>query len=44
MQFRAGRLVREGAGLSFFYYAPATTLVAVPVASHDCPFMLELAQ
>jgi hypothetical protein len=42
MQFRGGRLVREGAGLSFFYYAPAATLVAVPVASHDCPFMLDL--
>ena len=42
MQFRGGKLVREGAGLSFFYYAPAATVVAVPVASHDRPFMLEL--
>ena len=42
MQFRRGRLVREGAGLSFFYYAPASTLVAVPVGSQDCGFMLEL--
>lgn len=42
MQFRAGRVVREGAGLSFFYYAPATTLVSVPVASQDRPFILEL--
>ena len=42
MQYRGGRLVREGAGLSFFYYGPATTLVAVPLASHDRPFMLEL--
>ena len=42
MQFRAGKLVREGAGQSFFYYAPATTLVAVPVASQDRPFILEL--
>ncbi len=42
MQFKGGRLVREGAGASFFYYAPTTTLVAVPVASRDCPFMLEL--
>jgi hypothetical protein len=42
LQFRGGKLAREGAGLSFFYYAPATTLVAVPVASHDRPFILEL--
>src|SRR5262252_8644694 len=42
MQFRRGRLVREGAGLSFFYYAPASTLVSVPVGSQDCGFMLEL--
>lgn len=42
MQFRGGKLVRDGAGLSFFYYAPLATLVAVPVASHDRPFMLDL--
>lgn len=42
MQFRAGKLVRDGAGQSFFYYAPTTTLVAVPVASQDRPFILEL--
>lgn len=42
MQFRAGKLVREGAGQSFFYYAPTSTLVAVPVASQDRPFILDL--
>ncbi|MBE7369290.1 SPFH domain-containing protein [Ramlibacter pallidus] len=42
MQFRKGRLVREGAGLSFLYYAPTSTVVAVPVASQDAGFMLEL--
>lgn len=42
MQFRKGKLVREGAGLSFFYYSPATTLVAVPLVSQDRPFLLEL--
>lgn len=42
MQFRGGKLVREGPGLSFFYYAPSATLVAVPVTSHDRPFMLDL--
>lgn len=42
MQFRGGHLVREGAGQSFYYYAPTSTLVAVPVASQDRPFILEL--
>ncbi|MGK6309810.1 SPFH domain-containing protein [Variovorax sp. DT-64] len=42
MQFRKGRIVREGAGLSFFYYAPSSSLVAVPIASQASNFMLEL--
>jgi regulator of protease activity HflC (stomatin/prohibitin superfamily) len=42
MQFKRGRLAREGAGLAFFYYAPLTTLVSVPMASRDRPFILEL--
>lgn len=39
MQYSGGRVVREGQGLSFFYFAPSTTLVAVPVASTDVPFI-----
>lgn len=42
MQFRNGRVVREGVGNAFFYYAPTTTLVAVPVGTQARPFMLEL--
>ena len=42
MQFRGGQLVREGAGQSFYYYAPTSTVVAVPLASQDRPFILEL--
>lgn len=41
MQFRGGKVVREGAGLSFFYYAPTSSLVAVPVASKDQGFIFE---
>jgi hypothetical protein len=41
MQVRAGKIVREGAGLSFFYYAPASSLVAVPIASKDQGFIFE---
>src|SRR5947207_12625663 len=41
LQYRGGKIVREGLGLSFFYYAPATSLVAVPVASADVPFIFQ---
>ncbi|MGD1084152.1 MAG: SPFH domain-containing protein [Verrucomicrobiota bacterium] len=41
LQYRAGRVVREGLGLSFFYCAPTTSLVAVPVASTDTPFIFQ---
>src|SRR5208282_39458 len=36
-----GRVVREGVGLAFFYYAPTTSLVAVPVASTEAPFIFQ---
>src|SRR5262245_2464997 len=39
MQYKGGKVVREGSGLSFFYFAPASTLVAVPVGSRDVPFI-----
>src|SRR5581483_3958088 len=41
IQFRNGRPVREGAGLSAFYFAPDTTLVVVPTASVNEPFIFE---
>src|SRR6516225_6279192 len=39
MQFRKGRVQRQGTGLSFFYFAPSSTLVSVPVGSTDVPFI-----
>lgn len=39
MQYAGGQVRREGTGLSFFYFAPQTTLVAVPVGSTDVPFI-----
>ncbi len=39
IQYRGGRVVREGGGLSLFYFAPTTTIVQVPVASTDVPFV-----
>lgn len=41
MQFRGGRVVREGSGLSFYYYGPTSSIVAVPVASKDQDFIFE---
>jgi hypothetical protein len=41
MQYRNGEIVREGAGLSFFYFGPTTSLVAVPIASTEAPFIFE---
>lgn len=41
LAFRGGRVVAEGAGLSQFYYSPTTTLVAVPIASREEPFIFE---
>jgi regulator of protease activity HflC (stomatin/prohibitin superfamily) len=32
-------VAREGAGLSFFYFAPSSTIVSVPVASANIPFV-----
>src|SRR4051794_8520343 len=39
LEFKGGQVVREGTGLSFFYFAPSTTLVAVPIGSTDVPFI-----
>jgi len=42
MSYRGGKVRREGAGLSFFYFTATTSLVAVPVASRDDGFMFGL--
>jgi len=41
LQFCKGRVIREGVGLTFFYYAPTISLVAVPAASAESPFIFE---
>ena len=41
LHFRDGKIMREGAGLSFFYWAPTSTIVAVPLASADVPFVFQ---
>ena len=41
LQYQHGKIKREGAGLSFFYYAPSSTIVTVPLASADVPFVFQ---
>jgi hypothetical protein len=39
LQYVNGHIKRQGTGQSFYYFAPWTTLVAVPVGSTDVPFI-----
>lgn len=41
MLFKSGQVKREGAGLSFFYWEPTSTLVIVPLSSADVPFAFQ---
>jgi regulator of protease activity HflC (stomatin/prohibitin superfamily) len=41
LHHKRGRVLREGTGLSFFYFGPSSSLVLVPVASMDVPFIFE---
>src|ERR1035437_3651050 len=43
LQYKRGIIKREGAGLSFVYYVPTSTIVTVPVASADVPFIFQEA-
>lgn len=37
--YKDGKVVREGAGLSLFYFSPTSSLVSVPLSSTDVPFV-----
>ncbi|HWX40659.1 MAG TPA: SPFH domain-containing protein [Blastocatellia bacterium] len=39
LQYKGGKVTRQGAGMAFFFYAPGSSLVAVPIASTDAPFI-----
>jgi SPFH domain / Band 7 family len=41
LKYRAGAVTEEGTGLSTFYYAPVTSLVAIPVGSRDAAFIFQ---
>jgi regulator of protease activity HflC (stomatin/prohibitin superfamily) len=39
MHFKNGKVAREGRGLSFFYFVPNSSIVAIPMGSNDLPFI-----
>ena len=39
LHYSKGSIVRRGTGISFFYFAPTTSLVAIPMASVDRSFI-----
>ena len=39
MQHKSGKLVQQGAGLSFFYFVPSSVVVQIPLASVGVPFV-----
>lgn len=39
LHYKSGKVKREGRGLAFWYYGPSSTVVAVPLASADVPFV-----
>jgi regulator of protease activity HflC (stomatin/prohibitin superfamily) len=41
LQYRGGKIVREGAGVSFSYFAPITSLALIPIGSVDIPFIFQ---
>lgn len=39
--YKGGNIIKEGVGISFFYFAPTSSVVQVPVAAVDVPFAFE---
>lgn len=39
LHYKSGNIKREGRGLSFFYFAPNSSIVAIPMGSNDLPFI-----
>jgi hypothetical protein len=39
IHFKNGQVIREGRGLSFFYFEPNSSIVAIAMGSNDLPFI-----
>ena len=38
LQYKSGKVIRQGAGLSFWYFAPTSVIAQIPISSVDVPF------
>lgn len=41
IEYRNGKVKKQGTGLSFFYFTPITSIVAVPTGTTDTPFIIK---
>lgn len=41
LHYQNGKVKHEGAGMSFFYWAATSTIIAVPLASTEVPFVFQ---
>ena len=41
LHYKNGNIKKEGRGLSFFYFAPNSSIVAIPMGSNDLPFIFK---
>lgn len=41
IHFKNGEVIKEGRGLSFYYYSPNSSIVAIPLGSNDLPFIFQ---
>ena len=41
LHYNNGKLKKEGKGLSFFYFLPTSSIVAIPMGSSDLPFIFK---
>ena len=41
LKYKNGKVVKEGSGISFYYFDPTTSIVVVPLGSIDEPFIFE---
>ncbi|MFT5779541.1 MAG: hypothetical protein ACI837_002500 [Crocinitomicaceae bacterium] len=39
LHFKNGKISKEGRGLSFYYFAPKSSIAAIPMGSNDLPFI-----
>lgn len=39
LHYKNGNITKEGRGLSFFYFAPNSSIIAIPMGSNDLPFI-----